>query len=68
MRQSREAQEAVLTEFYGSGVHHYFAGNMPQAIADLTVAVQGGTKDPRVITFVRWPNSAPGTRARPRST
>ncbi len=45
------AQEAVLTEFYGSGVHHYFAGNMAAAIADLTVAIQGRTKDPRAYYF-----------------
>ena len=45
------AQEAVLTEFYGSGVHHYFAGNMAAAIADLTVAINGRTKDPRAYYF-----------------
>jgi hypothetical protein len=45
------AQDAVLAEFYGSGVHQYFAGNTPQAVADLTAAIRGGTKDPRAYYF-----------------
>lgn len=45
------AQDAVLNEFYGSGVHHYFAGNTDQAVADLTASIQGGSKDPRAYYF-----------------
>lgn len=45
------AQEAVLNEFYGSGVHQYFSGNMDQAIADLTASIRGGSKDPRAYYF-----------------
>jgi hypothetical protein len=45
------AQDPVLAELYGSGVHQYFSGGYRQAIADLTEAVDGGTKDPRVYYF-----------------
>jgi hypothetical protein len=45
------AQEAVLAEFYGTGVHQYFAGNYGQSISDLTAAIDGGTKDPRAFYF-----------------
>lgn len=45
------AQDAVLNEFYGSGVHHYFAGHIDQAVSDLTAAIRGGTKDPRAYYF-----------------
>lgn len=48
---ARAAEEAVLAEFYGSGVHQYFSGNAGQAIADLTTAIKGGTKDPRAYYF-----------------
>ncbi|HEX3725248.1 MAG TPA: hypothetical protein VHV08_03355 [Pirellulales bacterium] len=46
-----QAQDAVLSELYGSGVHQYFSGNYSQAVTDLSVAVNGGTKDPRVLYF-----------------
>jgi hypothetical protein len=45
------AQDAVLSEFYGSGVHRYFAGNYAQASSDLTAAIEGGSKDPRAYYF-----------------
>ncbi len=45
------AQEAVLTEFYGTGVHQYFAGNYAQAASDLSAAINGGSKDPRAYYF-----------------
>jgi hypothetical protein len=48
---SLAAQEAVLTELYGRGVHQYFAGNCTQAVSDLTAAIDGGTKDPRAFYF-----------------
>jgi hypothetical protein len=43
--------EAVLAEFYGSGVHYYFAGDFGRAVTDLTAAINGGTRDPRVYYF-----------------
>ena len=45
------AQDAVLEQMYGTGVHHYFSNNFPQAVADLTDAVNAGTRDPRVFYF-----------------
>jgi hypothetical protein len=45
------AQDAVLNEFYGSGVHQYFAGNYAQASSDLTASIDGGNKDPRAHYF-----------------
>jgi hypothetical protein len=45
------AQEAVLEQFYGSGVHRYFSGNYAQAVADLTAAIDGGSRDPRAYYF-----------------
>ncbi len=45
------AQDAVLAQFYGSGVHQYFAGNYDRAAADLTTAIDGGSKDPRAYYF-----------------
>jgi hypothetical protein len=45
------AQDAVLNEFYGSGVHRYFAGNYAQASSDLTAAIESGSKDPRAYYF-----------------
>jgi hypothetical protein len=48
---ARASDEAVLAEFYGRGVHQYFAGNYGQAIADLSAAINGGTRDPRAYYF-----------------
>jgi tetratricopeptide (TPR) repeat protein len=45
------AQDPILAELYGSGVHEYFSGGYQQAIADLSQAVDGGSKDPRVYYF-----------------
>jgi hypothetical protein len=45
------AQDPILTELYGSGVHEYFSGGYQQSIADLTQAIKGGSKDPRVYYF-----------------
>jgi hypothetical protein len=45
------AQDPILAQLYGSGVHEYFSGGYRQAIADLTEAIDGGTKDPRVYYF-----------------
>lgn len=45
------AQEAVLSDLYGRGVHQYFAGNDAEAAAALNAAIDGGTKDPRAYYF-----------------
>ena len=45
------AQDAVLAQQYGSGVHAYFMGDAAEAYERLTAAVQGGSKDPRVFYF-----------------
>jgi hypothetical protein len=44
-------RSAVVDEFYGSGVHQYFAGNYSQALSDLTAAIRAGTRDPRAYYF-----------------
>jgi hypothetical protein len=45
------AQDAVLNELYGRGVHQYFAGNYAQASSELTAAISAGSKDPRAYYF-----------------
>jgi hypothetical protein len=45
------AQEAVLEQLYGNGVHRYFAGDYSQAVAELTAAIDGGSQDPRAYYF-----------------
>jgi hypothetical protein len=45
------AQDAVLGQEYGSGVHAYFMGDSQTAYERLTAAAQGGSKDPRVFYF-----------------
>ncbi len=45
------AQDAVLGQKYGLGVHAYFAGEYPKATAELTAAIDGGSKDPRAFYF-----------------
>jgi hypothetical protein len=48
---SLQAQEAVLSDFYGTGVHQYFSGNYSQANGYLGAAIRGGSKDPRPYYF-----------------
>jgi tetratricopeptide (TPR) repeat protein len=45
------AQTDVLNELYGSGVHAYNAGQYRDAYDDFTMAVQSGSKDPRVFYY-----------------
>jgi hypothetical protein len=45
------AQEAVLGQEYGAGVHAFFAGDYAGAYEQLSVAIQGGSKDPRAFYF-----------------
>ena len=44
------AQDA-LTELYGNGVHAYFAGNLDEATAFFTQAIDNGSDDPRVFYY-----------------
>lgn len=45
------AQDAVLAEVYGQGVHRYFAYDYDGAYLDLTRAIDNGLRDPRVYYF-----------------
>jgi hypothetical protein len=45
------AQETVLAQLYGTGVHAYFAGDYQQAMTDFTTVADAGTNDPRVYYF-----------------
>ncbi|MCA9121873.1 MAG: tetratricopeptide repeat protein [Planctomycetaceae bacterium] len=45
------AQDSVLAELYGHGVHAYFAGNYQDAHTYLTTAIDQGTRDPRTFYF-----------------
>ena len=54
------AQDAVLGQKYGLGVHAYFAGDYPKAYDELTTAVNGGSKDPLRLLLPRA--SLPETR------
>jgi len=45
------AQEAVLGQEYGAGVHAFFAGDYAGAYEQLSAAIQGGSKDPRAFYF-----------------
>ena len=48
---SVSAQNAALDEYYGDGVHAYFAGDNVRAFQNLTSAALAGSKDPRVYYF-----------------
>lgn len=48
---STEAQDSVLAELYGHGVHAYFSGQYQDAHEYLTTAVEQGTRDPRAYYF-----------------
>lgn len=45
------AQDVVLNQMYGVGVHSYFSGNYPQAMSDLTTVIDAGSSDPRAFYF-----------------
>ncbi len=46
-----QAQNAILSEMYGRGVHAYFAGNHNDSYQLLSSAIQGGMEDPRAYYF-----------------
>ena len=45
------AQDSVIAEIYGYGVHAYFSGDYQEAHDYLTTAVDQGSRDPRVYYF-----------------
>lgn len=45
------AQDSVLAELYGQGVHAYFSGNLRQAHEMLTSAIEQGSRDPRAYYY-----------------
>ena len=45
------AQDSVLAEFYGAGVHSYFSGQYQDAHEYLTTAIEQGSRDPRAFYF-----------------
>ena len=45
------AQEAVLDDLYGRGVHAFFAGSSREAHDLLTAAINGGSRDPRAYFY-----------------
>ena len=48
---SLPAQNVILGQKYGQGVHAYFSGDYSQAFEQLTAAIEGGSKDPRAFYF-----------------
>ncbi|MGB7347948.1 MAG: hypothetical protein WBD20_27230 [Pirellulaceae bacterium] len=49
--QSASAQDAILSELYGHGVHAYYAGRYDEAYQLFSSAINNGTKDPRAYYF-----------------
>src|SRR4051794_33626202 len=45
------AQDAMLEELYGRGVHAFFAGRMQDAFDSLNAAIGSGSRDPRAYYF-----------------
>ena len=45
------AQQAVMDEFYGNGVHNFYDRDFFQAMQNLSVAIDGGSKDPRAYYY-----------------
>jgi tetratricopeptide (TPR) repeat protein len=46
-----QAQEAVLEQLYGKGVHSYFSGDYSKAYERLTSVINAGISDPRAFYF-----------------
>lgn len=49
--ETASAQNAILAEMYGRGVHAYFSGNHADANRYLTMAINNGSEDPRAYYF-----------------
>ncbi len=48
---SAAAQDAVMDEFYGNGVHNFYDRDFFQAMQNLSIAIDGGSKDPRAYYY-----------------
>ena len=48
---SASAQQAVMDEFYGQGVHNFYDRDFFQAMNNLSVAIDGGSRDPRAFYY-----------------
>ena len=48
---SVNAQESVVGQHYGEGVHAYFAGDFLKSYESLSAAADAGCRDPRVFYF-----------------
>jgi hypothetical protein len=46
-----QAQNAVLGQLYGKGVHSYYSGDYAAAIQEFNAAIRAGSRDPRVLYF-----------------
>ena len=45
------AQDALLEDLYGRGVHAFFAQRIPDAFNALNAAIASGSRDPRAYYF-----------------
>src|SRR4051812_12452038 len=45
------AQDAMLEDLYGRGVHAYFSGNLPGSFDALNTAIKSGCRDPRAFYY-----------------
>src|SRR5581483_9375631 len=45
------AQDAMLEELYGRGVHAFFSGNIRGSFDALNAAIQSGSRDPRAFYY-----------------
>jgi len=48
---SSRADEAMLDQLYGDGVHAFFSGDFAGAYTQLSTAIRDGSQDPRVYYF-----------------
>ncbi|HUS39680.1 MAG TPA: hypothetical protein VMX74_09530 [Pirellulales bacterium] len=46
-----EAQDDVLVQLYGQGVHEYFSGQYHEAQKNLSAAIDSGSRDPRAYYY-----------------
>jgi hypothetical protein len=48
---SARADDSVFDQMYGNGVHAYFGGDYSRAYDNLSAAIRGGSRDPRIYYF-----------------
>jgi hypothetical protein len=57
---SVRADDSVFDQMYGNGVHAYFGGDYSRAYDNLSAAIRGGSRDPRVYYFRAFAESRLG--------